>query len=972
MDLSDPVAQAELNLEKRIQVQDEEEQKKKAELRQRALEQLHQFYEERTHLIEKRSQSNPIQQESPHQPSWISIMSLIESSSDKQRMYELYDSLTDQPPKLSNDKQKNLPFKIHYKPSEVVQSIEKVSSSPKPKPIPINSRIEEPIKKEPKQNSPEPISKPQPIETPNQPEPSIPEPVSEPTIVEDPTSTIQEPVVEEIPNPEPPAIEEISNDSQHVLEQVEEQSVIDDTVSQPDTPKKDEPKEIPQVVNSERQIPAEFGDDFVLPSKDLKFSDTLSSDPETNLSFDDLQSSPFEFESSDNFDVNFADFKSVDQTDMFSSPEFSPQFDAHFDSQFESADWSSNDSWQENDGPDFDSFSDEFSDYEQLCKRIIADKQGELIMDTIQDGNDHFLSWLKSSLEHLEALKSVLTKTKTEDTQRSTLHVAAVSANPSWVAFLISIGLNSSPDSDGNTPLHLAAAIGDSESAQVMIDKGFDVNCRNNNSRTPLHLACVNGQSECVELLLENDADIFLLDKEGATPLHLCCLRANLSTIKQLLSNSSDKIWSKGDFMGRPPLFASAHTAHWDACGKLLDAGATINHTDHKGRSALLWCLTQAGLESNHMNVLHCAKKLIEAGANVNHVDQNKRSALHYACYYGLDACVEFLLNEHQLDVNPVDENNETPLHAVVSNEKLSDQHTELIVSMLLSKGAKPEIKNETNDMTPLHLAIVRGKTATAQVLLGYVRENNSFSIEDTTTDGESLLHFALLHGVVSVANLLADAQPSLISLTCSNGWTIFHAIAKSGNSDALHKILSSSSSEELLPLLCQKDNSQRSPLHIATGVGHMEFLDAVLEYSDSMKQELLSPDACGNLPIHYAALRGRFYVLTFLVDLQPESIHQTNEEEQTPLHAAVAGNGATECVRFLLDSGADINCKDSTDRSPIFYAVLKGDLDLISLLLNEYSADATLLDADGNSLVGISSRSPKCEEILRILESDT
>lgn len=49
-------------------------------------------------------------------------------------------------------------------------------------------------------------------------------------------------------------------------------------------------------------------------------------------------------------------------------------------------------------------------------------------------------------------------------------------------------GLNYN-DSDGNTPLHIAASFGDLNIVWILIDKGSNLDWRNNDGNTPLHIA---------------------------------------------------------------------------------------------------------------------------------------------------------------------------------------------------------------------------------------------------------------------------------------------------------------------------------------------------------------------------------------------------------------------------------------------------------------------------------------------------
>jgi len=69
---------------------------------------------------------------------------------------------------------------------------------------------------------------------------------------------------------------------------------------------------------------------------------------------------------------------------------------------------------------------------------------------------------------------------------------------------------------DFTTPLHDAALNGHKEVAELLIEKGADVNAKNNDGETPLHLTT---NKEIAELLIAKGADVNAKDRVGKTPL---------------------------------------------------------------------------------------------------------------------------------------------------------------------------------------------------------------------------------------------------------------------------------------------------------------------------------------------------------------------------------------------------------------------------------------------------------------------
>lgn len=496
--------------------------------------------------------------------------------------------------------------------------------------------------------------------------------------------------------------------------------------------------------------------------------------------------------------------------------------------------------------------------------------------------------------------------------------------------------------------------------------------------------ACVNGKLRCARLLIENKADIQLKDKDGLTLLHLACLRGNASLVSYLLEFFKQQ-YEIEDYNGRTPLLAASHSGDWDCCKLLLSKNANIQHFDFQHRSALIWCLTQPNfIEKDQTVLLDCFKNLIQAGANIKELDKKNRSCLHYGCFYGLDQIVDYIISNQLIDINSLDSNKQTPLHAAVACADPQEKKTVSVVKLLLDNNATILSTNSDNKQISLHVAACLKKSNTVGLLLERLLENMDDILSCKDQRNRSILQYLVENNLTQLAMDLINKFPQLVSHVDSNGWNVFHSLAKGGSSELLQFILttqntigqSPESSDKVVnttKLLSAKDKKRRNVFHIAAGLDNYEIIKLI---SKTLPKELVEQlhhqhDRFGNMPIHYAALRSKFETLDFLLDSFPSLISATTKNDQTLLHACIAGTGNIDCLKMLLSFGCDVDATDDSGMSPIFYAVRPKDslFEVIKILIADFSADITIKNDDGKSFTAFVASSEDCERILSILD---
>ena len=95
-------------------------------------------------------------------------------------------------------------------------------------------------------------------------------------------------------------------------------------------------------------------------------------------------------------------------------------------------------------------------------------------------------------------------------------------------------------DDSQKTPLHWACGYGHMEVAMALVDRGADLDARNDSQRTPLHIACYSGHIELTIALVDRGADNNARDVYQRTPLHYACINGNMELAMDLVKMGAD------------------------------------------------------------------------------------------------------------------------------------------------------------------------------------------------------------------------------------------------------------------------------------------------------------------------------------------------------------------------------------------------------------------------------------------------
>ncbi|CAH2286050.1 serine threonine- phosphatase 6 regulatory ankyrin repeat subunit B-like [Pelobates cultripes] len=651
----------------------------------------------------------------------------------------------------------------------------------------------------------------------------------------------------------------------------------------------------------------------------------------------------------------------------------------------------------------------------------------------VQETPLHIAARVKDGEKVVEMLlKSGADVNVEQEDGETAMHVAARHGNLKVLTALIEDGgeltwLSKSRES----PLHTAVRQCQLPVVQVILnylaneksraDAVACVNQANKDGETPLHLAAAvkkdmisleDDDVKVIRILMEYDGDISCTTSQSLeTPLHYCARIGNedvlLEIIKHIDSSRIQQTINKQSANGWSPLLVAAERGHTEVVKILLQNHARVDVFDEHGKAALhlaaengqdriadvlLWhkafvnAKTKLGLTSLHLcaqnGFNHLVKLLVETHlASIDAMTLTMRTPLHLAALNGqLDVCNSLLTMK--ADVDAADIEGQTPLHLAAENDhsevvKLFLKHKpELVMSanmggstcahIAATKGSVAVIKellrfnkigvtttrNKTNDSTPMHLAAAGGHSEVVKVLL-----ETGASASDENGERMTAIHLAAKNGHINVLEVLKGSVSLRITST-KTGFTALHVAAQYGQMDFVREILTKVSASVLseppkmapdsLLLKEQWTESGYTPLHLASQSGHESLVRLLLNYPGVQVDVATSQQ--GSTPMHLAAKNGHTAVVGLLLSKSTSQLHMKDKQGRTCLHLA-GSNGHNETMRALIGQGAEINVTDKNGWCPLHFAAKSGFLETVRFLI-ECSANPALECKNGKTAI--------------------
>ncbi|KAF5702046.1 ankyrin protein [Fusarium globosum] len=224
--------------------------------------------------------------------------------------------------------------------------------------------------------------------------------------------------------------------------------------------------------------------------------------------------------------------------------------------------------------------------------------------------------------------------------------------------------------------------------------------------------------------------------------------------------------------------------------------------------------------------------------------------------------------------------------------------------------------------ITPLHVAAAHGLPSLARILLEDTHlSKTTWQISKAKVGSRTPLHMAIENGQNSVIDVLLGLD--LINSTDERGRTPLHLAIECANEEAVTKLISAGANVNH----CEADG--RTPLFIAI---ENNWDGLATQLAEMASQHTAMPDGRG--PLHLAAQTGSVtWLKCLMLAFPPRAINKPDIRGWSPLLYAV-DRGHLDVVKLLLSNTNCIEAGDKNGWTPLHAAIKQQNLDCATELL--------------------------------------
>uniref|UniRef100_A0A1X7UVJ5 Death domain-containing protein n=1 Tax=Amphimedon queenslandica TaxID=400682 RepID=A0A1X7UVJ5_AMPQE len=482
-----------------------------------------------------------------------------------------------------------------------------------------------------------------------------------------------------------------------------------------------------------------------------------------------------------------------------------------------------------------------------------------------------------------------------------------------------------------STPLHEAAWRGLKDEVQWLLSKFGYSTYRGLHGWTPLHSASYSGHIEILQLLIHQyGIDPNEGDDNSVSSIHMASYKGHLSIV-QYLVDTCDVPPDQPDNSNNTPLLYSAMGGHSDLVEFFIEKNCNISQINsHNASLSLLACKSGQVALIDKLEAVDLFKP--------NSSDCYGFGILHYSSMSNNVELFKYLLNRYQLSIDVKDRYGKTPLH--IASWYASSSVVEYIVSI---QGNEALLVNDNNCNSCLHFASLASIAIKATTMYSkLIALCDASNIEIVSGNKiKNNINFIIRNKRIKVFTSLLKKAINChfdINATTTNGESLLHYASRSG-STLLVKAL------EEYNINCTLDNDGMSPVHYAAWSGSTSVLSYIISQYNLSANDT---DTYGHTSLVYSCQSGSINSVKYLINNHNSDPNIIDNDGMTCLHHSCR-HGHIDITHYLIEvQHCDINETDNEGRTLVHHAAQSGNFDLVQYLITEQGLSPTAVDKNG------------------------
>jgi len=475
--------------------------------------------------------------------------------------------------------------------------------------------------------------------------------------------------------------------------------------------------------------------------------------------------------------------------------------------------------------------------------------------------------------------------------------------------------------------------------------------------------ACKNGNTDIVQLLINRGADVNHFNKGYAiqpTPLEMACMNNHEKVVKILLENGAlvNPKQSNGE-----PLYDKSYLMMACECNNekiidyLIKYGSEINEINSEGETLLMFaCKNKYENIARNILLKKIMKKTQDAQVHDQIYDQvhaqdiHGNTALAYACQNGLTEIVKILIDHYQVDVNTVNESNETPLILACKN-----RYPDIVKLLIHHSKSQPNPNYlDDNNKSPLMYALITQNNESIQDLLSLDQTLDKDIINYPTQNNKTLLMYVCQYSSLELVKKLIEHHADLNKRN-NKGETAFLYACQYGNDEMVNYLIEKGAN------INDISNTGDTSLMYAIKGNNIKIVNILLKKNHVNWNK---KNNVGETAMMYACRFGYDEIVENLIE-KGIIINEVNHNGDTPLIYACR-NGHKECVQLLINHDCPLDYKGYKGKTALINACEHGKLDIVKLLI-PYHININIRDFQGKTAL-IHAREKNYSKIVKYL----